>query len=247
MSEQMDTARAFADALQGEVGDDLRSAVLYGSAARGDFSKGSSDLNVLVIVSRLGVNELSRIAGPASDWIEAGNPPPMLLEEGEWRNSADVFPIEYTDIRDAHAVLAGIDPFEGVVIRRQHLRLQLEHELRSRKIQLREGYIAAAEKPDQLGRLLSGTISTFLTYFRALHRLAGREIPAGGEALIRSTATLIGFEPAAMIEVLAAKKSGKSAVTPLQGKLAQGYLDAVEKATRWLDQYQPLEEESTEV
>lgn len=241
MAEEYSAAEAFVEQLKAAFGEDLRSAVLYGSAARGEFRSGSSDLNLLVLVTSLGVDQLARAAGPVRAWIEAGNPPPMMLEEREWRNSADVFAVEYSDIRGAHRLLAGVDPFEGLAIRREHLRLQLEHEIRSRKIQLREGYLVAAGNPDQLGRLLVGAISTFLTYFRAMHRLADRPVPGDDAQLLQSTAELVGFDATPMVQVLEAKRAGKAPPTAIRGELATGYLAVVEKATRWLDAYEPVE------
>ena len=40
----------FAERLEGALGDDLVAAVLYGSAARGTYVKGRSDMNVLVVL-----------------------------------------------------------------------------------------------------------------------------------------------------------------------------------------------------
>ncbi|PYP53685.1 MAG: hypothetical protein DMD45_00980 [Gemmatimonadetes bacterium] len=48
-------------------------------------------------------------------WTKGGHPAPLILTEREWRESADAFPIEYEDMRDAHRLLAGRDPWPGIV------------------------------------------------------------------------------------------------------------------------------------
>src|SRR5690606_5670177 len=103
-------AEAYARRLREVYGDELRAVLLYGSAARGEYREGGSNLNLLVILREVGAETLRRGSAPAREWAEAGNPPPLLLGEEEWRRSADVFPIEYTDIRDANVLLHGADP-----------------------------------------------------------------------------------------------------------------------------------------
>src|SRR5690606_25656114 len=106
-----------------------------------------------------------------------------------------VFPIEYTDIRGAHEILHGDDPFVGVQIHREHLRLQLEHELRTRKIQLREAILSLSDRPEELGSVICRSIPSLGTLFRAMLRLAGRAAPATSDPLISAVASEVGFDP----------------------------------------------------
>lgn len=235
---ETERARTFATTLKERLEGRLDCALLYGSAARGEYRPGSSDLNLLVILPRLGPVELAALVEPTREWIESGNPPPLMMSSEEWRRSADVFPIEYSDIREAHEVLIGSDPFTGIAVERRHLRLQLEHELRSKKIQLREGYLAAGGDPERLGALIVGSLSTFLTLFRAVLRLAGSEVPADAEQLVDQVGTEIGFDPGGVKEVLRAKRNGNPISESIDGAIASGYLMAVEKTAEWLDRYQ---------
>ena len=50
MGKEIERARAFAAELAGVYGDQLVSAALYGSAARGEYREGVSDLNLLVLL-----------------------------------------------------------------------------------------------------------------------------------------------------------------------------------------------------
>jgi predicted nucleotidyltransferase len=86
--------------LQAAYGPDLRSIVLYGSAAAGEHIPKRSDYNVLVLVDALSVDRLRAASAVARAWGEAGNPAPMTLTTREWRGSADIFAMEYADILD---------------------------------------------------------------------------------------------------------------------------------------------------
>jgi hypothetical protein len=130
------------------------------------------------------------------------------MTEQEWRDSADAFPVEYQDIREAHRVLAGRDPWQGIRVERAHVRRQLEHELMGKLMHLRQAYAADWNNPKRLGEVVRGTRAGFLTMLRAVLRLAGRAAPAAPEALVRDAGALIGFaadrltEPAAYLEAV---------------------------------------------
>ncbi|MEX2570359.1 MAG: nucleotidyltransferase domain-containing protein [Gemmatimonadota bacterium] len=235
MSEERKSAEEFASRLSEIYGRSLVSVVLYGSAARGEYRPGLSDINLLVILDDLRLAHLQRGAHATREWVASGNPPPMMLSAEEWWNSADVFPLEYSDIRDAHVVLVGRDPFNRTRIGREHLRLQVEHELRSKKIQLREGYLVAGESPEEIGQLLIRSLPTFLTLFRAILRLDGKPIPRDRRDLIDAAGSLAGFRPAPVVDVLHARSAEEPFVAPLDGPVAAGYLEAVERCAVWLD------------
>jgi len=238
MGEEVQRAERCAEKLAGRYGEGLVSVVLYGSAARGDYRKGVSDLNLLVILRTLGAAELRRGAELAREWATEGNPPPLMFGEAEWRASADVFPIEYTDMRDAHRVLRGADPFAGLSIRWADLRLQCEHELKGKKIQLRERYMISAETPEELGRLLLHSFPTFLTLFRTALRLEGAAVPREPGAVIDALSTRVGFDPEPLRAVLQARTTGGTLLPSADDPVVGGYLTAVSRTSDWLDALQ---------
>ena len=104
----------------------LSSAVLYGSAAAGDFMPETSNYNVLLVMDGLGLAELDALSKPVAQWTKAGHRPPLLFTRGQLQASAEVFPIELLDMRQSHRVLFGEDPLADVRVNHEHLRLQLE-------------------------------------------------------------------------------------------------------------------------
>jgi predicted nucleotidyltransferase len=76
------------------AGENLESVVLYGSAARGDFQEGHSDLNVLCVLRSLATRELTRVSPAMRWWCKEQNEPPLLFfTAAELSEAADVFSI----------------------------------------------------------------------------------------------------------------------------------------------------------
>ena len=204
------TLAAFADQVTAALGPRLVSLLLYGSAARErEAGSGEQDgMNTLLIVDRADAELFGRLTASVRGWIGAKHPPPLVLTEREWRDSADAFPVEYEDIRAGHRVLAGRDPWQGIRVQREHVRRQLEHELMGKLVHLRQAYAAEWNNRGRLAEVIEGTRAGFLTMLRAILRLAGRTVPPASDALVREAGNLIGFsadglaEPAAFLDAV---------------------------------------------
>ena len=207
----------------------------HGIPARGQFDEHDGDPVIGLVLRRLDPEMLRRGTTIARDWAERGNPPPLLFSEDEWHASADVFPIEYGDMRDSHVVLHGVDPFERLDVDWEHLRLQCEHELKSKQIQLREQYLLLSSEPAGLGAMLTHSFPTFLTLFRAGLRLAGEVAPREPGAAIDAVAAQAGFDPAPFHEVHRVRTAGGAYEADAESEVVTGYLSAVARTTAWLD------------
>ena len=171
------------------------------------------------------------------DWLRAGNPAPLVLSEPEWRASADVFAIEYEDIRAAYRVLAGQDPWAGIAVRRDDVRRQLEQELMGKLVRLRQAYAATRDDGKALTGVVAGSLGGFFTMLRATLRLAGRPAAAAATPveLLGQAAGAIGFPVEPLME-LAAHAAGATrlALQPADPRAA-AYLAAVAKTAEFVD------------
>lgn len=186
-------------ALRDALGDDLVALVLYGSAARGGWVAGRSDVD-LIVVLRDDAREKLEAIGPAllvartSARIES-----MILVAAEIPRAADVFPLLYDDVRSCRVVLHGEDPFASLEIADTHRRLRIEQELREARIRLR---LVLSEAP-RLPRRLQGAVARKLKQLRsplqALLQLRGAEVEGDVASVMRLAAKTWGTDYKALM------------------------------------------------
>ena len=229
------TVEHFAHEVAGALGERLVALLLYGSAARGTHVPDRSDVNTLLICDAVDEDLFARLEPAVRGWTRAGHPAPLILTEREWRASADAFPIEYEDMRHAHRVLAGRDPWAGVTVRREDLRRELEQEVKGKLVRLRQAYVAFRSEPKRLGPVLVGSAAGFFTMLRTALRLAGRTAPAAPDDLVREAAALIGFDAGELGDVLAHVQGRQTLKLGARDPRAAAYLAAVARTAEFVD------------
>lgn len=220
-------------------GEGLKCVALYGSAARGEQVSRQANLNVLVLVNAIDMESLRREAAVARAWREAGHPPPLTLTVGEWRTSFDIFPIEYADILAHYRILHGALPGDHPAVRREDLRLQLEHETLSKLLRLRHAVLSSGADPRALLAMLEHSAASIMTLLRASLRLAGEEPPAESRAVIDRVEAVTGIASTAFRRVLGHSR-GDSKVSEAEApSLTADYLVSVGKLVHWVDAQGP--------
>jgi len=232
------TLDSFAGQVAAALGGRLVSLVVYGSAARGSAGRGArqgSSIDTLLIADGVDERLLTALAPVVHAWQQAGHPPPIILSDGEWHASADAFAIEYEDIRAAHRVVAGRDPWPGISVQREDVQRQLEYELIGKLLRLRQGYVSALHDGRRLTALIVGSAASFLTMLRTTLRLAGTPVPDSPAEVVLAGAAVIGF-PARDLADVAAHLEGR---TPLKLKAgdprAAAYLEAVARTADYVN------------
>lgn len=223
--------------LRSAYGPVLRSVVLYGSAAAGEYDPKRSDYNVLVLLDSIDSSHLTAASATARAWAEAGNPAPLTLTMSEWRGSSDIFPMEYADILERHRVLFGDPPFGGISVDRNDLRLQLEQEAMGKLIKLRQGVLASGNEPARQRELLVASASTIMIIFRAFLRLHGETPPSDNIALSEAVAQRAGFDPSAFARVVRQIRGDTSLNTSEVADTLTGYLRGMERLVSYLDTF----------
>jgi hypothetical protein len=209
------------------------SAVLYGSAARGDFVPGWSDINLLLVADGLAPETLRGLGRGLGEWRKAAPEPPLLITRAEWARASDVFPIEITDMRAAHQVLRGADPLTGLEVSPADLRAALERELRGKLVRLRQGYAARSGDQSALGDLAARSASTVLVLLRGLLTLQARPIPSDPLQLASAASAMMGIEGEGFLGVVRHRGDGGWRCS---GSEFEAYLDAMARATGFVDQ-----------
>jgi len=222
----------------------LEAAILYGSAARGDFHEVHSDLNVLCVMGSLAVEELKRV-GPVVKWwtMEMKEPAPLLFMEKELRASADVFAIELIDIQRDHRVLFGKNFVKEIDVPTNLHRVQVEHELRTTLLKLRQRYLLAGGDAQELGSVMVKSISSVKTLLRHVLMVFEGDAPRSTKETLERISKATGADAKAFEHVAALREKGAAHGTHENFAREYGaYLQALEQVTEALDQFAPKRE-----
>ncbi|MDP9340367.1 MAG: nucleotidyltransferase domain-containing protein [Acidobacteriota bacterium] len=219
----------------------LECVILYGSAARGGFHPEHSDLNVLCVLKSLAVEELTRVAPVVRWWaVEQRQPAPQFFTAEELLQSADVFSIELRDMQDNRRVLFGADPIANFHLPTNLHRVQVEHELRTVLLKLRNAYFRAPGDAQELIPVLRKSFSSVLTLLRHVIIAFGEEPPAAARAIINRSAELTHSNAAAFETVLRLREHSNALSEVVQ--VYGAYLAALESVIRALDRHLPKRE-----
>ena len=190
----MEATRAWLEPVRGALGNEFLAAYLTGSVLTQGFDPRHSKINIIVIARALDTEVLDRIRVAMPVTRKAPHFDPLLLTKRQIDNSLDSFPIEWLEMRERHLILEGEDMISTLQVPNTYLRLQCEHELRSKHIRLRQAYLASGRKPLILQEVLKGSASSFATLFRTLLRMRGEPAPAAAVELIEKVADLYRLE-----------------------------------------------------
>ena len=206
----------FVDRVKNAAGANLVSVVLYGSALSPDYNPEFSDLNILCVVRDLGKETLDALDAATGWWTGKDNPMPLIFSRDELLLGADVYPIELIDMKRRHRILYGEDLLEGLEIPLTLHRIQLEHDLRTNLLRLRQRYLAAHGKSGKVRDLMLESVTSFLTLFRHAVIVMGGPPPASRRDAARQLGEKLGFDPAVFIALMEARASqaGAKAIDP---------------------------------
>jgi predicted nucleotidyltransferase len=236
MAEPRELAETFVRELRSALAERLQAATLFGSAARGEWLEGISDVNVLVLLDHIDPAVLER-AAPSARTAMARGVTPLLMEVEEWRRAADVFTIELADMKEASVPLFGHDPASVLTIQPQVLRLQAERELRAKLLHLHGAMLLSADDGRRLGQILLHALPSFTAYLRAALRLAGTPVPRTSREVIEAAGALTGADSAPFLRVLEARTSGGKLEVRLTDPLADGFNRAAARLSAYIDAF----------
>jgi hypothetical protein len=181
------------------AGENLESLILYGSAARGDFKQGHSDLNVLCLLRSVAARELARITPVVHWWCKnQSEPAPLIFTAEELRRSADVFSIELLDMQDSRRVLFGADIVAGIAVPMNLHRVQVEHDLSTLLLKLRQNFLLNHQKESELRNAAAKSASSVLALLRHALIAFDEEPPAEAHEVFARIAALTTADAASL-------------------------------------------------
>lgn len=222
--------------VKGVFGEQLEGMLLYGSAVRGEFLPGRSNLNILLLVSSYDSAVLKRYSSLHRQWSKEQVVVPLFLTEEELHMSATVFPVEFLEIQEQHRVLLGRDPFIGFHVKTDRLREAVVQGLTSHVLRLRQRYVEGGGGNDATTMLLSLSITSTLPLLRGVQRLLGRPVLSRSDAVIADVAEQLKLDLLSLLDALLLKR-GQISPGPLEvPRLFDRYLQAATQIIRAVDQ-----------
>jgi hypothetical protein len=177
------------------AGENLESMILYGSAARGDYKEGHSDLNVLCLLRSVAARELARVTPVVHWWCKDQNEPaPLFFTADELRQSADVFSIELLDMQENRRVLYGPDLIDNIEVPMNLHRVQVEHDMRTLLLKLRQHFVLTGQKESELRAAEAKSSSSVLALLRHALIAFEEEPPATAQEVFARIAALTGAD-----------------------------------------------------
>ncbi|MBN1578036.1 MAG: nucleotidyltransferase domain-containing protein [Chitinispirillaceae bacterium] len=176
-------------------GSDLVSVILYGSAAGGDFNPEKSDINLLIVLSSMDPELIAKSAGLQEKFARRRFSRPLFMDKEYIANSYDSYPMEFLDMKEWHRVLFGEDILMSVAPATEHLRLQVERELKGKWLHLVQEFTVARKNRKRLLHLARLSLKSFSPVFRALLKLKAADIPADKKELfaaVESSCSIAG-------------------------------------------------------
>ncbi len=228
----------FVEKMKSGAGTNLVSVILYGSAADGEFHPEYSDLNLLCLMTDVSLPELTKIAGVMSWWYGKRHHPPLVITPGELISSADVFSIEFSDMKQRYRVLYGEDLLRNLEVPMAHHREQLEYELREKLFLLRQHLLLAGRDEKQLWEVMLHSLSSFTTLFRHVLVEMGEQGRKHSREAVAELSKKLTFDDSAFLQLLdvRAKKGARGSLRA--NNLAARYLDAITTVATAVDQMQ---------
>ncbi len=225
----------FVERIRAAAGANLLAVILYGSAAAGDYVTDHSDVNLLCVLGETSFAAIEALAPSIAWWVKQKHCEPLLMSAEEMRRSADVFSIEFLDMRRHYRVLWGEDVLKTLDIPMRWHRVQLEYELREKTILLRQQLLMVSGNDTAKWDLLLRSLPAFGTLFRhALIALGD----AGAGSKREVTAALAGklkIEASVFRELLDIRERKKDRKTASVDDLFARYLKLVHEVTAAVD------------
>jgi len=211
-AEIRDAVSRLADDLAGASGPNLTGLILYGGLARGRYRPGKSDINLVVVLRDASTDSLAAIAPLLRAAWRAYRAEPFILKASEVPRLAEVFPTKLLDIQTHRIVLIGEDPFAGIEVSREQLRLRVEQGLSNLALRLRRRYISIFDDPRSLAATLAEAAVPLKIELGSLLRLSGKDEPSESTsaAVLEAAASAFDLDREALLQMAGLRRDAEA-------------------------------------
>lgn len=222
-------------ALRAELGENLYSCCLYGSAVRGNSIEGVSDLNLLIVLkvsNRAAQDGVARAIG-ANPRID-----PFVLGLPGLARSVRAFAPKFSSIKHNYRVLHGADPLAEITLDPGLERFLCEQALRNLRLRLAYAYVTRARTKSYPRFLTLSITPTFLRLTEVI-RLSDDEVPREFPARIPIFEKALGIDGAILGDLLELKRDPTVFSRHEDGVWHERLFAVLDQALAWIEQNWP--------
>lgn len=210
MGKDLETILAgFVAETESAAGPSLRAIVLYGSASCDDYLPGRSDINLLLVVDQVDLGLLDGLQKRTGAWSKKRITTPLVVDRGFLPSSIDSYPLEILGMLAGYRILSGVDPFEGLMPEKEHVRLQTEREIKAKALFLQSGYMESCGKQQRLLGYLIGALPAMDAILRGALFLQDSDWKRSGKSLHAACAATLGIDGAVLDAIWEARAGRK--------------------------------------
>ncbi len=203
------------------LGHNLITAAVYGSAVTGDYLEKSSDINLLLVCEDVDLGTMKKSLKLIAKGIRKRIAAPLFFTRRYIETSADVFPIEFLEIRENHLILYGEDVLTGITVDLKNLRYQCEEQIKGKLVRIRQAYLEVGLKKKGVESLLKRSFSSLMPVFRNVIRLKGESPPEGKYEVLKRLAVLFSLDEEVFLTIWRDKQNDEK----IGGEDAEIYLE----------------------
>jgi len=192
----------FVQKLKSSAAGNLKAVALYGSAVTGEFHSKHSDLNLLCILEQADAARIEALHAAVEWWLKQEHRAPLVFTLEELARSADVFAIELLDMKTHHRMLHGDDVLAGIAVPLHYHAIQVERELRTDWLRLRQAILVAPKKGDVYLSLMTSSFSAFAALFRHVLIVSGEPLAANKRDVIERVGQFAHADPSGFLTIL---------------------------------------------
>ncbi len=189
----------------------------------------------MLVLGETSFAAISALAPVVEWWAKQKHHAPLLMTAEELQRGADVFSIEFLDMRENYRVLWGEDLLKGLEIPMKFHRAQVEYELREKTILLRQRLLVVAKDEDAKWELLVRSVSAFGTLARHALIALGETASSKREA-VQKLAVKAGFDASAFLQLFDLRERKADRKTMNVDDVFARYLRSVERITAAVDE-----------
>ena len=226
----------FMEEILAEYQEKIHSIHVTGTAVTDDYNEKISDVNSIFVLKKMDMKFLELIAPLGKKYGKHKVAAPLIMTPDYIKTSLDVFPIEFLNFRLIHSTVFGEDILENLEIKRMDLRHQCERELKSKLIQLRQGYISSQGDRKILTEGFVSSITGYIPLFRGILSLFGKELPVRQSEVIAALSKAINADTGVFAKILEVKHGKISLSIEELNTIFEDYYTATEKIGKIIDE-----------